>query len=108
MSWFCFYLTLAEKYIDFVFHYFQGSEKSSVADSGDNNNGAPNVEAALATSASAAAQIQATRKPTIGQRKPQAKKGGVSFQNMYHVKVNSVQESFAKCFAVHWLKFEIL
>ena len=76
------YLTLAEKYIDFVFHYFQGSEKSSVADSGDNNNGAPNVEAALATSASAAAQIQATRKPTIGQRKPQAKKGGVSFQNI--------------------------
>ena len=49
-----------------------------MADSGDNNNGAPNVEAALATSASAAAQIQATRKPTIGQRKPQAKKGGVS------------------------------
>ena len=52
-----------------------------MADSGDNNNGAPNVEAALATSASAAAQIQATRKPTIGQRKPQAKKGGVSWQN---------------------------
>ena len=61
-----------------------------MADSGDNNNGAPNVEAALATSASAAAQIQATRKPTIGQRKPQAKKGGVSFQNMNACMLNTV------------------
>jgi len=41
------------------------------------DDGAPNVEAALSTSASAAAQIQATRKPTIGQRKTQPKKGGL-------------------------------
>ena len=39
--------------------------------------GAPNVEAALMTSPTAAAQMQAARKPTIGQRKPQAKKSGL-------------------------------
>lgn len=35
------------------------------------------MDAALAVSPAAAAQMQATRKPTIGQRKPQAKKGGL-------------------------------
>ena len=37
--------------------------------------GAPNVEAALSTSPTVVANIQAARKPTIGQRKTQANKG---------------------------------
>jgi len=73
-----------------------GSEKSSGADSGDNNNGAPNVEAALATSASAAAQIQATRKPTIGQRKPQAKKGGLGAKKTGGLGAQKVKKDFAE------------
>jgi len=73
-----------------------GSDKSSVADSGDNNNGAPNVEAALATSASAAAQIQATRKPTIGQRKPQAKKGGLGAKKTGGLGAQKVKKDFAE------------
>jgi len=67
-----------------------------VADSGDNNNGAPNVEAALATSASAAAQIQATRKPTIGQRKPQAKKGGLGAKKTGGLGAQKVKKDFAE------------
>jgi len=71
-----------------------GSEKSSTADS--SNGGAPNVEAALATSASAAAQIQATRKPTIGQRKTQPKKGGLGAKKTGGLGAQKVKKDFAE------------
>ncbi len=44
------------------------------------NGAGPNVEAALSTSPTAAASSLASRKPTIGQRKAPAKKGGVRFR----------------------------
>jgi len=71
-----------------------GSEKSSSANS--TNGGAPNVEAALATSASAAAQIQATRKPTIGQRKTQPKKGGLGAKKTGGLGAQKVKKDFAE------------
>ena len=46
------------------------------------NGAGPNVEAALSTSPTAAASSLASRKPTIGQRKAPAKKGGVSLHKV--------------------------
>ena len=52
-------------------------QTKSNASTDSSDQGAPNVEAALTTSPTVAAQMQASRKPTIGQRKPQNKKGGL-------------------------------
>ena len=62
-----------------MFDEFSFPLLQSTVPKSNGSEGAPNVEAALSTSPTAAAQIQAARKPTIGQRKTQAKKGGVSY-----------------------------
>lgn len=71
------------------------SEKSSVNGSSDDS-AAPSVEAALSTSPTAAAQMQATRKPTIGQRKPQAKKGGLGAKKGGGLGAQKVKKDFAE------------
>ena len=60
------------KYCVFIVLYLQIPKPNG----NDVPEGAPNVEAALSTSPTAAASIQAARKPTIGQRKAPAKKLG--------------------------------
>lgn len=53
----------------------RGQEAPAAVD--DDDDGVPNVEAALSTSPTQAQQSLAARKPTIGQRKPAAKKPGL-------------------------------
>jgi len=67
---------------------------SSTANSVNSSNGAPNVEVALADSASAAAQMP--RKSTIGQRKPQAKKGGLGAKKTGGLGAQKVKKDFAE------------
>jgi len=71
-----------------------GSQKSSTANSENSSNGAnaPNVEIALGTSTSAAAP----RKSTIGQRKPQAKKGGLGAKKTGGLGAQKVKKDFAE------------
>jgi len=69
-----------------------GSEKSSTANSENSSNGAPNVEIALAAPAAAAAP----RKSTIGQRKPQAKKGGLGAKKTGGLGAQKVKKDFAE------------
>jgi len=73
-----------------------GSEKSSTANSENSSNGAPNVEVALATSASEAAKMSSARKSTIGQRKPQAKKGGLGAKKTGGLGAQKVKKDFAE------------
>merc|ERR1712156_1183533 len=71
-----------------------GSQKSSTANSENSSNGAnaPNVEIALGTTTSAAAP----RKSTIGQRKPQAKKGGLGAKKTGGLGAQKVKKDFAE------------
>merc|ERR1711962_310275 len=71
-----------------------GSQKSSTANSENSSNGAnaPNVEIALGTSTTAAAP----RKSTIGQRKPQAKKGGLGAKKTGGLGAQKVKKDFAE------------
>lgn len=70
------------------------SDKSS--GTGSLSDGAPNVDAAFSASPSAAAQMQAARKPTIGQRKPQAKKGGLGAKKSGGLGAQKVKKDFAE------------
>jgi len=69
-----------------------GSQKSSAANSENSSNGAPNVEVELGTSTSAAAP----RKSTIGQRKPQPKKGGLGAKKTGGLGASKVKKDFAE------------
>jgi len=71
------------------------SEKS-IASSENSDQGAPNVEAVLYTSPNSASQAQATRKPTIGQRKPQNKKGGLGAKKTGGLGAQKVKKDFAE------------
>ena len=58
-----------------AFHFVSQGSSSKNGNGGQREGEGPNVEAALTMSPTEAAQNQAPRKSTIGQRKPQAKKG---------------------------------
>lgn len=72
------------------------SAAKSTASTDNSDLGAPNVEAALMTSPTAAAQMQASRKPTIGQRKPQNKKGGLGAKKTGGLGAQKVKKDFAE------------
>merc|ERR1712226_910120 len=71
------------------------SEKSN-ASSENSDQGAPNVEAVLYTSPNSASQAQASRKPTIGQRKPQNKKGGLGAKKTGGLGAQKVKKDFSE------------
>ena len=60
----------------------------------EDNGDAPNVEAALTMSPSQAQESLATRRPTIGQRKPVEKKGVSSIQTNGSVLVITASHYF--------------
>lgn len=60
------------------------------------NGAGPNVEAALSTSPTAAASSLASRKPTIGQRKAPAKKGGMGAKKAGGLGAQKVKKDFAE------------